>query len=71
MDKVPFNWGPGHQVPFKLVNNEIITTPILAYCDPRKLTVLQMDASINGLGACLLQDEKPVDFMSKALTEAQ
>ena len=70
-DKVPFNWSPKHQAAFKLAKNEIITAPILAYYDPKKLTVLQMDASINGLGACLLQDEKPVYFMSKALTEAQ
>ena len=70
-DKVAFNWGPEHQAAFKLVKNEIITTPILAYYDPKKTTVLQTDASINGLGACLLQDEKPVYFASKALTEAQ
>ena len=49
-DKVPFKWGPEHQAAFKLVKNEIITTPILAYYDPKKLTVLQTDASINGLG---------------------
>ena len=30
-----------------------------------------MDASIKGLGACLLQQRKPVYFASKALTEAQ
>ena len=33
--------------------------------------MLQTDASIKGLGACSLQDEKPVDFACKALTEAQ
>ena len=33
--------------------------------------VLQTDASCKGLGACLLQDEKPVYFASKALTEMQ
>ena len=33
--------------------------------------MLQTDASIKGLGACLLQKEKPVYFASKALTEAQ
>ena len=33
--------------------------------------MLQTDASIKGLGACLLQDGKPVYFASKALTEAQ
>ena len=43
----------------------------MAYYDPKKTTVLQTDPSINGLGACLLQDKKPVYFASKALTEAQ
>ena len=33
--------------------------------------MLQTDASIKGFGACLLQDEKPVSFASKALTESQ
>ena len=55
-DKVAFNWGPEHQAAFKLVKNEIAATPILAYYDPKKTTVLQTDASINGLGTCLLQD---------------
>ena len=33
--------------------------------------VLQTDASCKGLGACLLQNEKPVYFASKVLTEMQ
>ena len=70
-DTVAFNWGPEHQAAFTLVKEEIAAAPILAYYDPKKTTVLQTDASINGLGACLLQDEKPVYFASKALTEAQ
>ena len=70
-DKVAFNWGSEYQSAFKLVKKEITATPILAYYDPKKKTLLQTDASINGLGTCLLQDEKPVYFTSKALTEAQ
>ena len=70
-DKVAFNWGLEHQSVFRLEKNEIITTPILTYYDPKKTTVLQTDANINGLGACLLQDEKLVYFTSEALTEAQ
>ena len=70
-DKVAFNWGPEHQAAFKLVKKEIAAAPILAYYDPKKATVLQTDASINWLGACLLHDEKPVYFASKALMEAQ
>ena len=70
-DKVPFNWGPEHQAAFKQMKWEIVRTPILAYYNPKKETVLQTDASIKGLGACLLQDQKPVYFASKALTETQ
>ena len=50
---------------------EIVRAPILAYYNPKKETVLQTDASVKGLGACLLQDQKPVYFASKALTETQ
>ena len=38
---------------------------------PIRETVPQTDASIKGLGACLLQNGKPVYFTSKALTETQ
>ena len=69
-EKVPFNWDPKHQSAFTQMKQEIISTPILVYYNPKKQTVLQTDASIRGLGACLLQEEKPVYFASKALTEA-
>ena len=50
---------------------EIAGSPILAYYNPRKQTILQIDKSIKGLGACLLQEGKPVYFASEALPEAQ
>ena len=53
------------------MKREIIRAPVLAYYNPKKETILQTDASIKGLGACLLQDHKPVYFASKALTETQ
>ena len=53
------------------MEKEIAAAPILAYYNPRKQTDLQTDASIKGLGACLLQDHKPVYFVSRALTEVQ
>ena len=72
-DKVPFNWGPEYQEAFNQIKREIeiARAPILAYYNPRKETVLQTDANIKGLGACLLQEEKPLHFAIKALTEAQ
>ena len=70
-EKVPFNWGPEHQESFDLLRKELVRAPVLAYYNPRKETVLQTDASTKGLGACLLQDNKPIYFTSKALTETQ
>ena len=70
-DKVPFKWGPEHQETFNQMKKEIVRAPILAYYNPKKETVLQTDASAKGLGASLFQEQRPVYFASKALTEAQ
>ena len=68
---VPFQWGPEHTKAFTSIKQEIIQAPVLKYYDPKKPTVLQTDASANGLGACLLQCDHPVYFGSKALTDSQ
>ena len=70
-DKVPFNWEPEHQEAFNQMKKESVRAPILTYYNPKKETVLQTDASTKGLGTCLLQEQKPVYFMAKTLTEAQ
>ena len=33
-EKVPFNWGPEHQVSFKMLKKEIVRAPVLAYYNP-------------------------------------
>ena len=70
-DKVTFNWGPEHQDAFNSIKKEIVSAPILTYYNPRKEMISQTDANIKGLGACLLQQGKPVYSASKALAEAQ
>ena len=70
-DKVLFNWGPEHQSAFIQMKQEIVSAPILAYYNPKKKTLLQTDATMKGLGTCLLLEEKPVYFASKVLTDAQ
>ena len=70
-EKVPFNWGPEHQESFNMLKKELVRAPVLTYYNPQKETVLQTDASTKGLGVCLLQEEKPIYFASKALTEMQ
>jgi hypothetical protein len=46
-------------------------SPILRFFDPTKKIVVSVDTSQNGLGACLLQDNLPVYYASKALTDSQ
>ena len=53
------------------MKKEISNVLVLAYYNPKNQIVLQTDASIKGLGACLLQEDKPVYFASKALTDVQ
>ena len=43
----------------------------LRYFDSTKPAVIQCDASYSGLGAVLLQDGKPVSFVSRTLTGAE
>ena len=53
------------------MKKEISSAPALAYYNPKNQTMLQTDASIKGLGGCLLQEENLVYFASKALTDTQ
>ena len=67
----PYAWGPDHNHAFDSIKKEIVHTPILRYYDPKKETVLQTDASIKGLGTCLLQDRHPIYSASKLLQDAE
>ena len=53
------------------VKNVLTKAPVLKFFDSQKRTVLQCDASLGGLGACLLQDGHPVAYASRALTATE
>lgn len=44
---------------------------MLAYFDRSKANTIQSEASKKGLGAVLIQDDKPVIYASRALTETE
>ena len=67
----PYTWEPEHNQAFNNIKREIVQAPILKYYDLKKETVLQTDASIKGLGICLLQDGHPVYFASKSLQDTE
>ena len=58
-------------VAFSLTKEEISKNVTLLYFNPNCSTTLQTDASKKGLGAVLLQNSKPVMFVSRALTGSE
>ena len=44
------------------------TSKPLGYYDRRKEVIVQVEASLRGLGTCLIQDGKPIAFASKSFT---
>ena len=41
------------------------------YYDWSKLVTFQCDASLKGLGACIIQDRQPIAFVSKSLMDTE
>ncbi|KAL5017999.1 hypothetical protein ScPMuIL_003721 [Solemya velum] len=66
-----FSWTASHTEVFEKLKNSITTEVTLAYFDPTQKLKLQVDASSKGLGAALLQNDKPIAFASKALTDTE
>ncbi|XP_014676736.1 PREDICTED: uncharacterized protein K02A2.6-like [Priapulus caudatus] len=66
-----FEWTPSHQVAYDRIISLITREVSLSYFDPREPSVLQVDASSKGLGAVLIQRDKPIAFASKSLSECE
>lgn len=49
----------------------ILKSQPLAYFDQSKDIIIQTDASNEGIGACLIQDERPIAYGSRALSKAE
>ena len=64
-------WHEDHERTYDDLKRYIGSESCLSYYHPQKETVLEGDASRKGLGACLLQGNKPVAFASKTLTPTQ
>ena len=66
-----WHWGDKENEAFRKIKLLLTKNDCLAFQDVSKHVVIQVDASKNGLGAVLLQNEKPVAYASRALTETQ
>ena len=66
-----WTWDSTHQDAFYAIKEKFMKTPVLAYFNPKSEQLIQTDASLKGLGAMLLQDGRPVMYVSRTLTPAE
>lgn len=66
-----FVWTENHRRDFLKLKEMLTNTPVLKFYNIEKPVMLSVDSSSYGLGAVLLQDNLPVAYASKALTESQ
>ncbi len=69
--KIPWHWEEVHQRAFNHVKATISKDVLLAYPDYSKVFEIYTDASSNQLGAVITQDNRPIAFFSRKLSDTQ
>ncbi len=69
--KVPWHWDEVHQRAFDHVKATIAKDVVLAYPDFSKVFEIYTDASSKQLGAVITQDNRPIVFFSRKLSDTQ
>ena len=67
-DDVSWHWETRHDQAFQNLKDNLCKPPVLAYYDVHKPVTLTCDSSKSGLGAAILQDQRPIAYASRALT---
>ena len=74
-DKVPWEWGPSQQSAFDIIIQKLTSPPVLAYADFTKPFIVTTDASVEGLGAVLYQEqgglERVIAYASRGLRPSE
>ena len=71
-DDVPFLFDEStHREALRKIKELIAEAPVLKYFNTEDETSFQVDASQEGLGACLMQSGQPVAYTSRSLTAAE
>ena len=66
-----WKWSADQEEAFEKLKRALVSKPVLAFYNVNKPVIMQCDASQAGLGACLVQDGKPVVFASRSLSSAE
>ena len=75
-ESVPFFWSMACQGAFMQLKDLLVSPPVLAYPNYDKSFVMHTDASIDGLGAVLEQEQEdgklhPIAYASRSLSKAE
>ena len=65
------SWNEKLSAEFYDLKNSLLHSQRLQYFDPSKPVIVQVDASGQGLGGVILQEDKPVIFVSRKLTSTE
>ena len=66
-----FRWTDTHSKALHDLKQLLVSTPTLGYYDVTKPIKIQTDASSSGLGCVCMQDGKPIEYASRALTPTE
>ena len=66
-----WQWHHEHEQSLLKLKELATSAPVLAYLKPDRPVKLSVDASSKGLGAVLIQDDHPIAYASKSLTNTQ
>lgn len=64
-------WTSDMERDLNTIEQSIASTTKLVHHSPRKPIITETDASLNGFRAALIQDGRPVKFLSKSLTKTE
>ena len=66
----PFSWNHEQEIAFQLIKKRMTSALVLAFYDVKKPVTVSCDVSNFGLGA-VLQENKPIAYASRALTDTE